>query len=176
MSNHVSIFSMIKTDDKGYTSCQLFAYSSKSLPTIEIIGMGKRGKIIKEKIIYWLKKRNIKLSAQRFVICLESFERINFDDEDSVRWLELPSLILLLVLSQLIPLSNIDRCFCVGHLGLEGNYCLPSSDIKYQGVFDKLEREDIIFISHKNQNHLIKNKSFDFEDILAYIQKSPSFR
>jgi len=174
MSNHVSIYSMIKTDDKGYLSCQLFAYSSKSLPAIEIIGMGKRGKIIKEKIIYWLKKRNIKLSAQRFVICLESFERINFDDEESIRWLELPSLILLLVLSQLAPLTNIDRCFCVGHLGLEGNYSFPPSDSKYENVFNKLNGDDIIFISHKNQNLGFKKKSFDFEDILKYIQKSPS--
>lgn len=174
MSTHVSIFSMIKSDDKGYLSCQLFAYSSKSLPAIEIIGMGKRGKIIKEKIIYWLKTRNIRLPSKRYVLCLETFQRLNFDDEESVRWLELPSLILLLVLGDLIQLLQVDRCFCAGHLGLKGNYYLPNSDLNLDAVDAQCSPQNLLFIS-RNSHELFLSQSIkqiiDLEEIFSYTKK-----
>ncbi len=174
MTTHVSIFSMIKSDDRGYLTSQLFAYSSKSLPAIEIIGMGKRGKIIKEKIIYWLKKRNIRLSSKRYVICLETFQRLNFDDEESVRWLELPSLMLLLVLGDVLEVSNIDHCFCAGNLGLEGNYFFPSEQLNIEKVENDFCEKNFILITHQQKTNFLINKAdkiLDFEDVLVHLKK-----
>ncbi len=176
MSTHVSIFSMIKSDDRGYLSCQLFAYSSKTLPAIEIVGMGKRGKIIKEKIVYWLKKRNIRLPAKRYVLCLETFHRLNFDDEESIRWLELPSLILLLVLADIIQLCDVDKCFSAGHLGLEGDYYFPSDQLNLQEVELKHKNSKVLHIYRNNQSELLASvdkQVIDFEEMLE-SKKSPS--
>lgn len=173
MSTHVSIFSMVKSDDRGYLSCQLFGYSSKSLPAIEIVGMGKRGKILKEKIVYWLKKRKIRLPSKRYVICLESFYRLNFDDEDSVRWLELPSLVLLLVLAESIQLGDVDKCFCAGHLGLEGNYYFPSDQLNLQEIEQTHTKEQLIHIYTNKRSELlngITKKIIDIEEMLSDIQ------
>jgi hypothetical protein len=175
MSNHISIFSMIKSDDRGYLSCQLFAYSSKSLPAIEIIGMGKRCKIIKEKIIYWLKKRKIRLPSKRYVICLETFHRINFEDEESIRWLELPCLILLLVLSDSIKLSNVEKCFCVGHLGLDGDYFFPSPQLNLEEIQQRHKDSTLLHIYGKDQLDLLEKTNkrvIDFEEMLEEIKKA----
>ena len=174
MSNHVSIHSMIKSDDRGYLSCQLFAYASKSLPAIEIVGMGKRGKIIKEKIIYWLKKRNIKLPAKRFVICLETFVRLNLDAEESICWLELPALILLLVLGDMIVFKNTEWCFCAGYLGLDGNYFFPTRELPLESMLQHLSSENLIVISNPKQENIFtfnNYKQLDFEELIAYVRK-----
>lgn len=176
MPTHISIFSMIKSDDRGYLNCQLFAYSAKTLPAIEIVGMGKRGKIIKEKIVYWLKKRNIRLPAKRYVLCLETFHRLNFEDEESIRWLELPCLILLLVLGDIIKLGEVDRCFCSGHLGLEGDYFFPSDQLNLQEIELHHKNSKILLIYRNNQSELLSsvNKQvIDFEDMLEDVKKKP---
>lgn len=173
MANHVSIKSMIKTDDKGPSLCQLFGYSSKSLPQIEIVGLGKRGKILKEKIVYWLKNRNIRLASRRYVICLETFERLNFDDQESVLWLELPVMLLLLVLSDIVVLHEVDKCFCVGFLDLKGKICYPNEDHNYSQVLNNLkcESNSVVLIGNGQVQKLIPSIDqkfvINFEDLLG---------
>lgn len=174
MSTHVSINSMIKSDDRGYMGCQLFAYSSKSLPSIEIVGMGKRGKIIKEKIIYWFKKRNIRLPSKRYVLCLETFQRLNFEDEESIRWLELPSVILLLVLGDMLQLLQSDQCFCAGRLGLEGEYYFPTQELNLIEVEKQLMGKNIMHIYTNHRDAFLKSNIrgvIDMEEMLLGVKR-----
>ena len=124
MSNHVTMLSMLETE-RGIQGCHLFAYSSKALPSLEIIGMGRRGKMLKEKIIYWLKRKNVRLLPLKYVVCLEHDLLPTTDDEDNFRWLELPSLLLVLQLAEQLQLSSPHRCFCAGKLALNGEWIFP---------------------------------------------------
>lgn len=182
MANHVSIKSMIKTDDKGLVPCHLFGYSSKSLPQIEIVGLGKRGKILKEKIVYWLKNRNLRLGAKRYVICLESFERINFDEQDSVLWLELPITLLLLVLSDVVSLHEIEKCFCVGYLDLRGKVCYPSSENNFSVIESSLQNASHPFVLIGNQeveklfSSIEIKRVIDFEELMQDLADTKNHR
>lgn len=101
---------------------ELFAYSSKGLPGIEILGVGKQGRLIKEKIMFYIKSWDLKIAAKKYVICLESSE---IDLSQEYIWLELPALLLLLSLSSTLPLKNLEKVVTAGKIALNGNIVFP---------------------------------------------------
>ena len=58
---------------KGPELVTLFGYSSKSIPGLEINGLGKYGKAIKEKIIFVTRTRGLQIPIKRFVLNVELF-------------------------------------------------------------------------------------------------------
>ena len=95
------------------TPLTLFGYASKSLPGLEINGMGKYGKTLKEKIIFITRSRQLAIPLKRYVISAE------YDletDPQVLRWLDLPVLMLYWYLAGHIPMGRLDNCLAVGNI------------------------------------------------------------
>ena len=87
---------------KGQELVGLFGHSSKGLPGIEIIGLGKHGPKIKEKIIFYCKRQNIKIPFLRFCLCIELNHPLKDYQEDALLDFEIPLLLLLSSLAKLV--------------------------------------------------------------------------
>lgn len=105
---------------KNFEFSTLFAYTTHGIPGIDIVGMGKYTKAVKEKLIYLCRCRKIKLPLKRFVLCLEQSEDILRLDWDELRWLEFPYFLLLLHLLELLPIHHLDGCLTAGTLNSDG--------------------------------------------------------
>jgi hypothetical protein len=107
------------------TPVTLFGYASKSVPGLEINGLGKYGKTLKEKIIFLTRSRQLQVPLNRYVISSE----YDLDTDPAVlRWLDLPVLMLYWYLAGHIRMGRLDNCMVVGNI-------TPSGD-----VFGKVDR------------------------------------
>jgi hypothetical protein len=99
----------------------IFGYQTKSLPGLEIVGLGKFGRSMKEKFIYVSRFNGLKIPMKRYVLCIE--HKIPSKDlcEESIQWLELPLLILFWSLSNNLPISRLDDCFACGNISVTGD-------------------------------------------------------
>ena len=96
----------------------LFGYASKSVPGLEINGLGKYGKTLKEKIIFITRSRQLQIPLKRFVISTE------YDietDPNVLRWLDLPVLLLYWYLAGHIRMGRLDNCLAVGSISPSGD-------------------------------------------------------
>lgn len=98
----------------------IFGYSTKGIPGIEIVGMGKYSRSLKEKFIYLSKEKNLRFPLKRFVLCVEGeLEGKKFKEEE-FRYLELPLLIMLWSLTGHLLLGKLEDCFSAGKVNVEG--------------------------------------------------------
>jgi hypothetical protein len=106
----------------NYYPVDIFGYTSHGIPGLEIIGLGKYGKSVKEKFIYLTRVKNLKVPKKRFVICVEGeFEGKKFKDEE-YRYLELPMLLMLWSLSGNLALKSLEDCFSSGKVNIDGKF------------------------------------------------------
>lgn len=121
-------------------SVDLFGYDSHGIPGIEIVGLGKHGRHIKEKFIYLSRVKNLKLPKKRFVICVEGdLEQKKFKQEE-YRFLELPMLIMLWSLTGHLPFKNLEDCFASGKVGLDGEInFIDLPNYLQENLYDLLE-------------------------------------
>ena len=106
----------------------IYGISSRGIPGLEINGLGKRGKLLKEKINfittrYLVTKKNVK----RFVISIESScaeEKIREKGLD----LEVPIIILYWTLLGVLPLKNLDECLALGRISVDFIVSSPNFD------------------------------------------------
>jgi predicted ATPase with chaperone activity len=119
--------------------CEVFGYTSKGQPGIEVIGLGTRGRAIKEKLTFLSKRRKLTFPVLRFVICVEgdNLEKANTE------FLELPILLAFWSMANTIPIKRLDQCFCNGKVSLEGE--VTYLELSHQ-IWQQLEKS------------LIKNK------------------
>lgn len=104
-----------------YCPVDIFGYSSNGIPGIEIIGLGKHARGVKEKFIYLSRERKLKFPLKRFVLCIEGeIEGKKFKEEE-YRYLELPLLIMLWSLTGHLPLEHLEDCFASGKISIEGH-------------------------------------------------------
>lgn len=96
----------VRTQHKNVT--EIFGYTNKGLPGIEIIGLGNQSRVIKEKILFLLRENRIKIPLKRFVICINLTGKKALSLE-SIRDLELPIFMILLSLSGKIEYQEIDN-------------------------------------------------------------------
>jgi hypothetical protein len=102
-------------------SVDIFGYASHGIPGIEIVGMGKHSRSLKEKFVYLSRVRELKFPKKRFVLCVEGeLENKKFKDEE-YRYLELPLLVMLWSLTGHLPLSQLEDCFASGKVSVEGD-------------------------------------------------------
>ncbi len=105
---------------------QVFGYTSKSQPGLEINGINGKGRSIKEKITFLSKKRRLRYPLKRFVLCVEGegLERAELD------YLELPLLICFFSMAGFLPIKRLDNCFAMGKISLEGEiqHFIPEND------------------------------------------------
>lgn len=159
------------TSQSGGEAVKIFGYSTKSVPGLEIIGLGKYGKIIKEKIYYITKKRKIKLPVKRFVICIEQSFEMNKLKKEEVKWLEFPILILFWYLIGIIPIKYLDDCFCMGAIETTGK-------IIHREISPELQETLINILDQNEMKHIsIDSKSIDFlplinsDGLLGHIEE-----
>jgi hypothetical protein len=116
----------------------IFGYTSRSQPGLEITGIGPKGRAIKEKLIFLSKKRKLKFSLNRFVLCIEGSDGF---EKAELEYLELPLLLAFWSMAGLIPIKRLENCFCSGRVGLEGEIsCLNLSCSHWSKINEALIR------------------------------------
>ena len=113
---------------KGPSLITLFGYATKSVPGLEINGIGKYGKSIKEKIVFVTRTRQLQIPLKRFVLNVEMTDDLGDLETNSVKWLEYPLLLHYWFLAGLLPISKLDNCFAVGSLTPSGTVEEPLNE------------------------------------------------
>lgn len=95
----------------------VFGYSTNGIPGIEIIGLGKLSRPIKEKFYYLTKLSGAKLPLKRYVLCVEVRDLPK--DQHSLRWLELPLLTVFWSMAKILPIQRLHDCVASGRVGID---------------------------------------------------------
>jgi hypothetical protein len=127
---------------KGPSLITLFGYATKSVPGLEINGLGKYGKSIKEKIVFVTRSRQLQIPLKRFVLNVELNDDLGDLETNSVKWLEYPLLLHYWFLAGLLPISKLDNCLAVGSL-------TPS------GMVEEPHNENVVDLCDRHNLHLI---------------------
>jgi hypothetical protein len=114
---------------KGPSLITLFGYATKSVPGLEINGLGKYGKAIKEKIVFVTRTRQLKIPLKRFVLNVEISDELGDLESSSVKWLEYPLLLHYWFLAGLLPITKLDNCLAVGSLTPSGDVMEPINNL-----------------------------------------------
>ncbi|MCR9205991.1 MAG: hypothetical protein NXH75_15515 [Halobacteriovoraceae bacterium] len=100
-----------------YKKVEVFGYTSRSQPGLEILGLSTKGRSIKEKITYLSKRRKLKFSLLKYVLCVEGDDLTKGD----IEYLELPLLLCFWTMAGIIKMGRLDNCLCAGKVSLEGD-------------------------------------------------------
>jgi hypothetical protein len=123
----------------------IFGYTTKGIPGLEIVGMGKYSRQLKEKLIFLSRQQPEGLPLSRFVLCLdENIDTIQLK-ENQLRWLEIPFLILFWSLAKLLPLEQLENCYSSGMIGVSGAVTLRDPFLA------SISSERSIYIGMKNR-------------------------
>ena len=128
---------------KGPSVVTMFGYATKSVPGLEINGLGKYGKAIKEKIVFVTRTRALQIPLKRFVLNVELTDDLGDLESGSVKWLEYPLLLHYWYLAGLLPISKLDNCLAVGSLTPSGIVEEPLNSM----VVDLCEQFDLHLIA-----------------------------
>lgn len=146
---------------KGPELVTLFGYATKSVPGLEINGLGKYGKQIKEKIVFITRTRKLQIPLKRFVLNVEMTDDLGELESSSVKWLEYPLLIHYWYLCGIIPISKLDDCFCLGSLNVNGEISEPLNKevlkICDEAKFKIISNEDIDYANVINEKDLLSS-------------------
>lgn len=131
---------------KGPALITLFGYATKSVPGLEINGLGKYGKAIKEKIVFVTRTRSLQIPLKRFVLNVDITDDLGDLESSSVKWLEYPLLLHYWFLAGLLPISKLDNCLAVGSLNPSGLVEEPLNQL----VVDLCEQYNLHLIASTN--------------------------
>jgi hypothetical protein len=115
------------------TLSSFFGHSSHGVPGLEIIGLGPYGKVLKEKIIYLSKSRNLKFPLLRYVICMEgpgTLSGIGRKESLDSEWFDLPIFILYLALGGHLSIGRLEECIALGKIR-------PCGEVQISGEWNK---------------------------------------
>ncbi|MCO4755886.1 MAG: hypothetical protein KC478_15505 [Bacteriovoracaceae bacterium] len=115
---HKQMYALVPGGSSSHVM-EIFGYSTKGIPGVEIVGLGAKGKSIKEKFIFLNKKLEFKIPARRYVLCVED-SLFSTSKDDLYRWLELPFLIMYWSMANILPIQNLDNCLCGGKITARG--------------------------------------------------------
>lgn len=135
---------------KGPFLVTLFGYATKSVPGLEINGLGKYGKTIKEKIVFVTRSRQLQIPLKRFVLNVEIGDELGDLESSSVKWLEYPLLLHYWYLAGLLPITKLDNCLAVGSLS-------PS------GIVEEPVNGEVKDLCERNSLHLIASKEGEID-------------
>ncbi|WPU65005.1 hypothetical protein [Peredibacter starrii] len=133
---------------KGPSLVTLFGYATKSVPGLEINGLGKYGKSIKEKIVFVTRTRSLQIPLKRFVLNVEITDEMGDLETSSVKWLEYPLLLHYWFLAGLLPISKLDNCLAVGSL-------TPS------GLIEEPLSSSVVSLCDEHELHLIASSAVE---------------
>lgn len=104
---------------QGLKFVSLFGYATKGVPGLEISGVGKLSKNMREKITFLSRSRRLPIPLRRYVLCVDVNEIADCDKE-SLKWLEFPMLLLYWHMAGLVPISKLSDCLCSGWVKTNG--------------------------------------------------------
>ena len=126
---------------------EIFAYSSKGVGGINLIGFGKYGNTLKEKIIFLCKERGLKLPFKKYVLCIENSDCLKDLEFDDLRWIELPLFLLLLQISDKIKICNLPSCISSGKINMNFMIIIPHIEKEqWPLLIKKWQIENFIYI------------------------------
>jgi hypothetical protein len=120
----------------------IFGYASNGIPGIEIVGLGKYSRSMKEKFIFLSREKKLKFPLKRFVLCIEGEVEGKKFKEEEYRYLELPLLIMLWSLTGHLPLGHLEDCFASGKISVEGEISALLLSEKEQGQLSEMFKLD----------------------------------
>lgn len=151
----------------GTKTITLFAYATKGVPGLEVNGISKFSKNIKEKIIFITKQRNIKIPNLRYVLCIDMND---FDERlgwAQLKWLELPLLLTYWHLAGVIKIKKLDNCFCAGEIKVTGDiiHLYPPNDLLEKINNDKRFHRWSFIQNFSSEDVNVLNSEYLFQDI-----------
>jgi hypothetical protein len=117
------IKSIFRSKD-GAKLITLFGYASGGVIGLEILGLGNKGRLLKEKINYLTKIRKIKIPPKRYVISVENIEMNTNNCE--IKYMEFPILILFWQLAGILNINQLEECLCLGEIKVNGEIIQPN--------------------------------------------------
>ena len=137
---------------QGIKFVTIFGYATKGVPSLEINGVGKLSKNIKEKMIYLTRIRKLQIPLKRFVVCVDLNE-LNDQHAHNLKWLEFPLLLTYWYLAGLIPIKKLDNCLTSGWIKTNGEiYQMPipiSFKDGFKEAYSPIEQKSVKLISLK---------------------------
>ncbi len=110
----------------GIKRVKLFGHTTNGIPGLEIVGMRRGSRALKEKLVFFSKRLHLHFPLKRFVLCIEEEPEILGD----ISFLEFPLFFLWLNLAEIIRIKNLESCICSGRLLLTGEIlCLNSKSV-----------------------------------------------
>ena len=159
-----------------YCPVDIFGYASNGIPGIEIVGLGKYTRGVKEKFIYLSREKKLKFPLKRFVLCIEGEVEGKKFKEEEYRYLELPLLIMLWSLTGHLPLGNLDDCFSSGKISVEGEVSAlelgPREQEHLAEMFKLEEGHTLKIIAPGNMSIYDEHYHLPLEGLLASLSKS----
>ena len=137
--------------EQQFIGVHVFGYATKGLPGLEVVGLGKYSRNIKEKLIYLTRLEEMVLPKRRYVLCVEQDEEIKGLREDHLRWLELPLLLLYWTLAEALDIHQLRNCFCAGKVRLDGSLAPQKFPETYLANLESSENE-LLFLVHSRNN------------------------
>lgn len=135
---------------QGIEFVTIFGYATKGVPSLEINGVGKLSKNIKEKLIYLTRLRKLQVPLRRFVVCVDLNE-LNDKHTQHLKWLEFPLLLMYWYLCGLLPIRKLDNCISSGWIKTNGEIFQMSLDQKFNNYchdfFNPIELKQLKIIN-----------------------------
>jgi hypothetical protein len=161
------------TSDQNILDINLFGYTSNGLPGLEIIGLGNRGRFIKEKFYYISRIRGIKFPLKKYVLCAEippgTAEKFRRD----LDWLELPLLLLFWHLTQHIGIHNTKALIAAGKIAPTGRISLLPLPSKYLSLlsqkYDNQFPTRCAYLNLENETEYGEMVTLPLREILGHI-------
>ena len=153
-------------------SVDIFGYSSRSVPGMEIYGLGSKGRLIREKINFVTKNyMPTKKAMKRYVISIESTiaeEKIKQYSSS----LEFPLMILYWAMADIIPLKNLGDCWALGSVSVD--FEINSNSINE--ILDHVDSDDLIenktLICQREDKPSNVFKVITWEDLISNQEKT----
>ena len=143
----------------------IFGYSNNGLPGIEILGLGKKGRPLKEKFIYLFRSQNRTIPLKRFVLVIEGLESIKKILWEDFRWLELPIYLLLCSLCKFIPIKKLDNCLTVGKVDIDGHIMSLILDVRQNSFLNENQIYFSRYVGKVGEPLLEEKKEIPLEEI-----------
>ena len=121
---------------QGVKFISLFGYATKGVPGLEITGVGKLSRNMREKIIFLSRSRRLPIPLRRYVLCVDVNE-LGDQSSESLKWLEFPMLLLYWHMAGLVPISKLDDCLCSGHLKTNGEITQMNLGNRFTALVEK---------------------------------------
>ena len=119
---HARTFGIVEFQ-KLYHFVNIFGHSGQGIPGIFFTGGGSFLKVLKEKMLYLIKDKELNVPLRKYSITVElpSFLQLGTATKGNhLLNLELPILVVFLQLSENIRIKNLERCFCAGQVKVDG--------------------------------------------------------